>query len=109
VYEPPLDRGGPRLSPPRVAPGASLSTPFPFLAQEVFELVHQLLRVEGVVTVWARRLVPRCVLGLLQLPDIGLGRGVLRHGLVTARPKGFCRKFCSGGHEGAVAPVCGGD
>src|SRR6266436_4531784 len=20
----------------------------------------------------------------------------------------FCRKFCSGGHEGAVAPVCGG-
>jgi hypothetical protein len=22
---------------------------------------------------------------------------------------GFCRKFCSGGHEGAVAPVCGGD
>jgi hypothetical protein len=21
----------------------------------------------------------------------------------------FCRKFCSGGHEGAVAPVCGGD
>jgi type I restriction enzyme, S subunit len=22
---------------------------------------------------------------------------------------GFCRKFCSGGHEGAVAPVCGRD
>jgi len=21
----------------------------------------------------------------------------------------FCRKFCSGGREGAVAPVCGGD
>ncbi len=22
---------------------------------------------------------------------------------------GFCRKFCSGGREGAVAPVCGRD
>jgi hypothetical protein len=22
---------------------------------------------------------------------------------------GLCRKFCSGGHEGAVALVCGGD
>ncbi len=22
--------------------------------------------------------------------------------------EGFCRKFCSGGREGAVAPVCGG-
>jgi hypothetical protein len=21
----------------------------------------------------------------------------------------FCRKFCSGGHEGVVAPVCGED
>jgi hypothetical protein len=45
--------------------GASLGTPFPLLAQEVFELVHQLLRVEGVVTVWVRRLVPRRVIGLL--------------------------------------------
>jgi Homeodomain-like domain len=25
------------------------------------------------------------------------------------RSLGFCRKFCSGGHEGAVAPVYGGD
>jgi hypothetical protein len=25
------------------------------------------------------------------------------------RSRGFCRKFCSGGHAGAVAPVCGGD
>ncbi len=23
--------------------------------------------------------------------------------------QGFCRKFCSGGHERAVAPVCGKD
>jgi len=33
------------------------------------------------------------------------------HGLeeVLRRLTRFCRKFCSGGHEGAVAPVCGGD
>ena len=28
--------------------------------------------------------------------------------LVAALPQGLCRKFCSGGHEGAVALVCGG-
>ena len=31
--------------------GALLRTTVPLLAQEVFELVHELLRVEGVVTV----------------------------------------------------------
>jgi transposase-like protein len=29
--------------------------------------------------------------------------------LLHRRQRRFCRKFCSGGHEGAVAPVCGGD
>ena len=45
--------------------GASLGATFPLLAQEVLELVHQLLRVEVVVTRWARRLVRRRVIVLL--------------------------------------------
>ena len=32
----------------------------------------------------------------------------LRRLLADRLDEGFCRKFCSGGHEGAVAPVCGG-
>ena len=52
----------PRHRQPR---GASLGTPFPFLAEEVFELVYELLRVEVVVMAWVRRLVPRRVIGLL--------------------------------------------
>ena len=40
-------------------PGTSLSTTFPFLAQEVFELVHELLRVKVIVTPGAR---PRCLI-----------------------------------------------
>ena len=67
--------------------GTSLRTPVPFLAQEVFEVVHELLRVHVVVTPWARRRGPRRVIGLLQLPDIGLDAGVLRDGLVTLAPK----------------------
>lgn len=45
--------------------GASLCTTFPFLAQEVFELVHQLLRVKVVLTPWARSRVTRRVIVLL--------------------------------------------
>ena len=44
---------------------ASLGSAFPLLAQEVLDLVHQLLRVEVVVTPWARRRVPRRVIVLL--------------------------------------------
>ena len=56
----------PSLSPPRATVGgASLGATFPLLAQEVLELVHQLLRVEVVVTRWARRLVRRRVIVLL--------------------------------------------
>ena len=68
--------------------GASLRTTFPFLTQKVFELVHQLLRVKVVLTLGARRLVPRRVIVLLSLPDIGLDGGVLCDGLVTLGPKG---------------------
>ena len=72
-------KGSPRylaLSSPRVAvdlpclrygspAGTSLSTTFPFLAQEVFELVHELLRVKVIITLWARHLVTWRVIGLL--------------------------------------------
>jgi len=44
---------------------ASLGFPFPLLAQEVLELLHQLLSVEGFVTQWARLLVNRRVIVLL--------------------------------------------
>ncbi len=44
---------------------ASLRITVPLLAQKVLKLVHQLLRVEVVVTPWARRLVPRRVIVLL--------------------------------------------
>ena len=47
--------------------GASLRTTFPFLTQEVFELVHQLLRVKGVLMPSTRRLVLRRVIVLLNL------------------------------------------
>src|SRR6266511_2437808 len=67
--------------------GASLGAPSPLLAQEVLELVHQLLRVEGVVTRWARRLVRRRVIVLLSLPHIGLGGSILGHRLVALGPK----------------------
>jgi hypothetical protein len=87
VYEPPVDRGGPRLSPPRVTAGASLRTTVSLLAQEVFELVHQLLRGEVIITAWARRLVTRRVIGLLELPHLGLGRGVLGPCLVGSRTR----------------------
>jgi hypothetical protein len=30
---------------------------------------------------------------------------VFADGAFTEREKGLCRKYCSGGHEGAVAPV----
>ena len=69
--------------------GVSLRTTVPFLTQEVFELVHQLLRIEVVLTPSTRRLVPRRVIGLLSLPDIGLDGGVLRGRLVTLGPKGL--------------------
>ena len=45
--------------------GASLGSPFPLLAQEVLELLHQLLRVKVAVTLWARHLVHRRVIVLL--------------------------------------------
>jgi hypothetical protein len=45
--------------------GASLGSPFPLLAQEVLELLYQLLRVEVIVTQGARRLVTRRVIVLL--------------------------------------------
>src|SRR5437660_4103227 len=44
---------------------ASLRTTVALLAQKVLKLVHQLLRVEVIVTPWARRLVPRRVIVLL--------------------------------------------
>src|SRR5262245_383201 len=31
-----------------------------------------------------------------------------KKGLAIMLVRGFCRKFCSGGHAGAVAPACGG-
>ena len=86
--EPQVNRGRPALARSGEPPGASLRTPVPLLPQEVFEFVHELLRVEVVVTAWVRRLVPRRVIGPPQLPDLGLGRGVLGHRLVAARPKG---------------------
>ena len=43
----------------------SLGSAFPLLAQKVLELVHQLLRVEVVVTGWAPRRVTRRVIVLL--------------------------------------------
>src|SRR5262245_37339476 len=67
---------------------ALLGSTFPLLAQEVFELVHQLLRVEVVITAWARRCLTRRVIRLLELLHTGLGRGVLGHRLVAASPKG---------------------
>jgi hypothetical protein len=45
--------------------GASLGSTVPLLAQEVLELVHHLLRVEVIVTLWVRRLVHRRVIVLL--------------------------------------------
>ena len=68
--------------------GASLRTTVQLLAQEVFELVHQLLRVKVVITPWARRLVTRRVIVLLSLPYIGLDGGVFRDGLITLGAKG---------------------
>ena len=56
------DRSWPHTSPPWVA---SLSALVPLLAQEVLELLHELLRVEVSVTLRARRLVPCCIIGLL--------------------------------------------
>ena len=53
---------GPRPRPTWVA---SLGAPVPVLAQELLELVHQLLRVKVVLMPWARRLVPRRVIVLL--------------------------------------------
>jgi hypothetical protein len=50
----------------------SLGSPFPLLAQEVLKLVHELLRVEVVVTAWARRGITRRVIRLLELPHIDL-------------------------------------
>jgi hypothetical protein len=44
---------------------ASLSALVPLLAQEVLELLHELLRVEVSVTLRARCLVPCCIIGLL--------------------------------------------
>ena len=45
--------------------GALLRTTVPLLAQEVFELVHQLLWVEVRITLGARRFITRRVIGLL--------------------------------------------
>ena len=56
------DRSWPHTSQPWVA---SLSALVPLLAQEVLELLHELLRVEVSVTLRARRLVPCCIIGLL--------------------------------------------
>ena len=65
VCEPPRDRGGPACLRHESPWGVSLRTTVPLLAQEVFELVHELLRVEGVVTIKTQRLVPRRVIDLL--------------------------------------------
>ena len=77
--------------------GASLGPTVPLLAQEVFELVHQLLRVKVVLTPWARCLITCRVIVLLQLPPIGLHGGVLRHRLVTLATKGL-HGCIEGGH-----------
>ena len=50
---------------PRASWGALLRTPVPFLAQEVFEVVDELLRVPVVLTPWAWRRGTRRVIGLL--------------------------------------------
>ena len=93
VCAPPRDRGGPSLAPPQGSVGGVTPPPVPFLAQEVFEVVHELLRVEVGVTRWAWRRGTHRVIGLLELPHIGLGRGILGHRLVAARPKGLHRRI----------------
>ena len=50
VHETPMDRGGPPLNAHRAAVVASLGATVPLLPQEVLEFVHELLRVESVVT-----------------------------------------------------------
>ena len=44
----------------------------------------------------------------VQLDELYALLSAVKEGDVS-EAEGFCRKFCSGGHEGAVAPVCGGD
>jgi len=68
---------------------ALLGSTFPLLAQEIFELVHQLLWAKVVLTPGVRCLFTCRVIVLLQLPDIGLDGGVLRDSLVTLAPKGL--------------------
>jgi hypothetical protein len=48
--------------------GASLGLPFPLLAQELLDLLHELLQVKVAVILWARHLVHRRILVLLSLP-----------------------------------------
>jgi hypothetical protein len=43
----------------------SVASPLPLLAQEVLQLVHELLRVHVLLTLWGRRLGTRRVIGLL--------------------------------------------
>ncbi len=43
------------------------------------------------------------------LSDCLVSPDVFHHMVARLRDFGFCRKFCSGGHEEANAPVCGGD
>ena len=52
------------LSYPRNGWEASLGSPFPLLAQELLELLHELLRVKVAVTLWARHLVYSRIIGL---------------------------------------------
>ena len=94
---PHVDRGRPSPACHEQPCCASVASPLPLLAQEVLQLVHELLRVKVIITPWARSRVTRRVIVLLSLPDIGLNGGVLRHGLVTLGAKGPYGRL-EGGH-----------
>jgi hypothetical protein len=65
VCEPRVERGRPSPVCHEQPCGVSFASPLPLLAQEVFELVHELLRVKVILTPWARRLITRRIIVLL--------------------------------------------
>src|SRR5262249_34711546 len=65
VCEPHVDRGSPPPACHAQPCGASVTAPLSLLAQEVLQLVHELLRVKVLITPWLRRLITRRVIGLL--------------------------------------------
>ena len=62
---PHVDGGRPSLVCHEPPCDGSVASPLPLLAQEVLQLVHELLRVHVLLTPWGRRLGTRRVIGLL--------------------------------------------